>query len=101
MVNIITVDIQNFTYIPATVQIAKGDAIQWRNHDSMKHNAKRETDPVFNTGLLSQGQISSPFTFDTPSGPDGYEYTCSPHPGMKGKIIVSKDKSANTYDSSV
>ena len=89
---IVTVTILNFRYNPESVNISAGDAVQWLNRDVMKHNAKRTTEPVFDTGLLSQGATSAPITFNSPAE-TGYDYSCTPHPGMKGKIVVSESES--------
>ncbi len=80
-VNADTVNIQNFSFVPATLTIKKGTTVTWTNNDPVTHQLKSIT---FNSGLLSKGQNFS-FTFNE-SGT--FDYSCAIHPAMLGKIIV-------------
>ncbi|HVI43199.1 MAG TPA: cupredoxin family copper-binding protein [Anaerovoracaceae bacterium] len=76
-----TVIIENYKFQPAEITIKSGDTITWINKDSMKHTA---TGDSFDSGLLGkdesfQQQFDEIGTFD---------YHCTPHPYMKGKVIV-------------
>jgi len=76
-----TVEIDNFNFIPAQVDIAKGGTVTWRQKDSYNHTVKGAG---FDSGELSQGQ-----TFQHKFEDIGvYDYHCEIHPSMKGKIIV-------------
>jgi plastocyanin len=75
------VNIQNFAFSPATLTVKKGTAVTWTNSDSAPHQIKSDT---FNSGQLSKGQSFS-FTFNDTGT---FDYSCSIHPSMTGKIIV-------------
>ncbi len=76
-----TVVIKDFKFQPAEMTIQKGDTITWINQDSARHNAAGDS---FDTGLLGKGE-SSTLTFDEAGT---FDYICTPHPYMKGKVIV-------------
>lgn len=80
-----TVDvvIKDFAFKEQTVKIKVGDTVRWTNNDDVVHTA---TGSDFDTGSLKQGE-SKEITF-TKSG--SYDYSCTPHPNMKGKVIVSE-----------
>jgi len=75
------VNISNFAFDPAEVTIQAGKSVKWTNEDSAPHTIKSDT---FESPNLSNGQ-SYMHQF-TEKGT--YDYSCSIHPSMKGKIIV-------------
>mgnify|MGYP001573859328 CR=1 FL=1 len=75
------VNIQNFAFAPETLIIKKGATVTWTNNDSAPHQIKSDT---FNSERLSNGQSFS-FTFNDAGS---FDYICSLHPSMTGKIIV-------------
>lgn len=76
-----TVNIEKFAFIPATMTVKKGTAVNWMNYDSTPHQIKST---IFNSSLMSKGQSVS-YTFNTAGI---FDYSCSLHPSMLGKIIV-------------
>ena len=80
--------IENFAYNPATITIKKGTTLTWVNKDEAKHDITPTSgaSDFMRSELLSQGESHSA-TFDVVGE---YEYKCSPHPYMKGKIIVTE-----------
>ncbi len=81
----VSVTIQGFAFSPATVTVKKGTTVVWTNNDSVGHTVTGgERGPT--SRLLGQGETYS-FTFDT-SGTFGYQ--CSPHPSMRGSVIVTE-----------
>jgi plastocyanin len=76
-----TVNIQAFAFTPAVVRVRAGGTVTWTNNDSAVHNA---IGTGFDTGPLARGQ-SATITFDTPGT---YDYRCTPHPAMRGTVIV-------------
>ncbi len=74
-------DISGFAFVAAEVRVRVGGTVTWTNRDPAQHSA---TGNGFNTGLLPQGQSAS-ITFNTPGT---YQYQCSPHPSMRGTVIV-------------
>lgn len=77
------VDIADFAFAPATLTIAAGDTVAWTNRDAIGHTAT-STGGAFDSGLLAQGESWS-MTFTTPGT---YDYLCTPHPTMTGRIVV-------------
>ena len=78
------VRIADFDYEPAALDVTPGTVVKWTNGDSAPHTATAEDDS-FDTGRLNKGE-SGEITFDTPGS---YEYTCTFHPYMEGRIVVS------------
>jgi plastocyanin len=76
-----TITIQNFAFSPATLTVKKGTTITWTNQDSAPHQIKSNS---FNSPKLATGQSFS-FVFNDIGS---FDYSCSIHPSMTGKIIV-------------
>lgn len=77
------VEIVDFGYAPADLTISPGDTVTWTNLDAVAHTATAN-DGAWDTGLLEQGASAS-ITF---TAPGTYEYLCTPHPSMTGRITV-------------
>lgn len=77
------VAIADFAFSPATLTITAGDTVVWTNEDTMIHTAT-STSGLFDSGDLDQGESYS-LTFTTPGT---YDYLCTPHPNMTGRIVV-------------
>lgn len=78
-----TITIRNFAFSPSTLTVKVGTNVTWINEDSVTHQV-REDSGLFESSLLSNGQ-SFTYTF-TIIGT--YNYTCTIHPSMTGKVIV-------------
>lgn len=76
-----TINIQNFAFNPTTLTVKKGTTVTWTNNDSAPHQINSAT---FNSNRLSKGQSFS-FTFNDVGN---FDYVCSIHPSMLGKIII-------------
>lgn len=79
-----TVTIKNFTFQPSTLTIEKGTTITWVNEDSVAHTVTSDDGKFSSSGNLNKADAYQ-FQFNTPGS---YDYHCSPHPFMKGKINV-------------
>ena len=77
-----SVEISGFTFSPSELTVAKGATVTWTNKDSMAHTV---TSSSFDSGPVQNGGSFS-FTF-TQAGT--YDYHCSIHPSMTGKITVT------------
>ncbi len=82
---IVTID--NFTFAPAEVSVAPGETVVWINRDDIPHRVVG-TDKGFDSKALDTDDRFA-FTFSTPGD---YDYFCSLHPHMIGKIIVRADR---------
>jgi plastocyanin len=81
----ITVQIENFAYIPREVDIPVGATVIWQNADDVPHTATSKDDPqVFDSGPLDTDDKFS-FTFTKPGT---YAYYCKVHPHMTGVVVV-------------
>jgi plastocyanin len=79
----IRVTIDNFTYKPETITIPKGTKLEWENDDDIPHTVVETKGKFLSPALDTEDKYA--FTFDLPGT---YEYFCSLHPHMKGKVIV-------------
>jgi plastocyanin len=77
------VSIANFAFTPAEVTIAPGESITWTNEDGAPHGLEYD-DRAPGTDLLLPGASFSR-RFDRPGA---YDYSCSVHPYMTGRVIV-------------
>jgi LPXTG-motif cell wall-anchored protein len=78
-----SVTISDFKFTPDTVTVNEGDTVTWTNDGPTVHTATAEHGS-FDTGVLEKGESGSA-TF-TQAGT--INYICSPHPYMKGKVVV-------------
>lgn len=82
----------NFT--PNTVTVPKGDIIEWTNNDTVPHTVTNAPDgTIFDSGLISPGKT---YSLDTSklNGTE-YDYLCTVHPWMTGKIEITQPVIAN------
>jgi plastocyanin len=76
------VKIENMQFAPATLAVQRGDTVTWRNSDLVPHT-------VTAAGKFDSGNVAPGKTFSRKMDlPGGYDYICSYHPGMKGRIEV-------------
>jgi len=80
------ISIENFSFTPSTLTVGVGTEVTWVNNDEEPHNIVNVGQPtrVFRSGGLDGGEKYS-FIFDKPGT---YEYICSIHPHMSGKVVV-------------
>ena len=76
--------IDNFTFSPAEFKVPVGTTVTWVNHDDIPHTVV-ETDRKFRSKALDTDDSFS-YTFTTPGT---YDYFCSLHSKMVGKIVVN------------
>ena len=85
----VTVKIDNFRFAPAELRVAAGARISWTNHDDIPHNVVA-ANKAFASPVLDTGETFS----QTFPAPGEYEYYCSLHPKMTGKLIVGDSRAA-------
>ena len=78
------VAIDNFSFAPAAATVPVGTTITWVNHDDVPH-VVMSTEKKFKSPVLDTDEKFS-HAFDAPGT---YEYFCSLHPRMTGRIVVS------------
>jgi amicyanin len=77
------VKIDNFSFGPTELKVAVGTTVTWTNRDDIPHTVV-SNDKVFKSKVLDSDEKFS-FTF-TKAGT--YEYFCSIHPHMTGRVVV-------------
>lgn len=78
-----TVKIDNFTFSPMTLEVNRGTTITWLNKDDIPHVVASTEGKFKSRAIDTDGSYT--FTFTEPGT---YEYYCSVHPKMTGKIVV-------------
>jgi plastocyanin len=74
--------------VPALVELSPGETVTWMNDDGAPHNIFVKNRPASET-LISGSSYSTNFEH-----PGDYEYLCSIHPYMMGKINVTGRRAA-------
>jgi LPXTG-motif cell wall-anchored protein len=87
------VTISDFQFSPGTVTVNVGDTVTWSNNGPTGHSATAN-DGSFDTGILQKGSSGS-HTF---SQAGSFSYICTPHPFMKGTVVVQAAASGNSGD---
>ncbi len=77
------VKIDNFSFVPETLTVKAGATVTWVNNDDVPHTVVSITKKFSSHVLDTDDKYTQTFTV-----PGTYEYYCSVHPHMKGKVIV-------------
>jgi amicyanin len=78
-----TVSMDHNTFIPSEITVVPGTTVTWVNKETMPHTVV-DANKGFRSKTLAK-DASFSFTFATAGD---YDYLCSIHPFMKGKVIV-------------
>jgi plastocyanin len=81
--NAAAVKIDNFNFTPPTLVVAPGTTVTWTNDDDSPHTVVEKDRKFKSSALDTDDSFSQIFT-----APGEYEYFCSIHPRMVGKIVV-------------
>jgi plastocyanin len=76
------VKMDSIQFSPASLTVQRGDTVTWRNTDPVPHTATAKG--KFDSGNIAPGKSWS-HRMDLPGE---FDYICSYHPGMKGKVTV-------------
>jgi amicyanin len=77
------VKIDNFNFSPAVLSIPAGTNVTWINQDDVPHAIVSTDKQIISPALDTDEHFSFRFT-----APGTYDYYCSVHPHMTGKVIV-------------
>jgi plastocyanin len=77
------VTIDNFTFSPAALTVAKGTQVTWTNHDDIPHSIVVTGIGAHSKALDTDGSFS--YQFDKAGT---FSYVCGLHPHMHGQIVV-------------
>lgn len=75
-----TVAVVDNKFEPEEIEVAPGDTVTWVWEGAVNHNVKGEG---FESPVQKDGTYEREF-----SSAGEYEYICTLHPGMKGKVVV-------------
>ena len=78
------VEISKMKFVPAELNVKKGDTVVWINRDIFPHDVARFEDKSWRSSPLQKGQTWSMVAIKSEI------YFCTLHVVMKGKIIVKK-----------
>ena len=82
----VTVSIELFAFNPPVVTVPAGTTVRWVNRDRFQHDVFGVQDATFlRSPVLSQAQ-GFEYTF---AAPGTYDYICSIHPSMTGRVVVT------------
>src|SRR4051794_16663699 len=76
--------VDNFSFSPTTASVAAGTTVTWTNRDDVPHNIVSTTRHFKSPVLDTDQRFSHAF-----EAPGTYEYFCSIHPRMTGRIEVA------------
>jgi len=77
------VTIDNFNFTPSTITVSAGTTVVWTNEDDVPHNVTNP-DKEFKSPTLDTDDKWA-YTFKKPGT---YEYYCTIHPKMTGRVVV-------------
>jgi Cytochrome P460/Copper binding proteins, plastocyanin/azurin family len=76
--------IQHYRFLPGELTARSGERVTWYNDDEVDHRILIEGLSGFDSGVMKHGASYS-LIFH---GPAEYNYRCTIHPTMRGKVIV-------------
>jgi len=76
-------EMRTMTFEPKRIEIAPGATVRWTNNDQLVHTITAE-DGSWDSGPIEPGKTWS-HTFTQPGE---YSFHCTPHPFMKGVVVV-------------
>jgi amicyanin len=77
---------KNLNFLQSRLQVTVGTTVEWKNNDPLPHTVTA-VDKSFSSGLINPGKTYS----RTFTKPGTYSYFCTPHPFMKGVIVVKAE----------
>ena len=78
------ITIANFAFSPAEIMVMRGTQVTWTNNDAAPHGLTHK-DGAPGKGVLLPGEAVSR-VYDTPGT---FDYVCSVHPYMTGRVVVT------------
>jgi plastocyanin len=84
------VEIRDHGFDAPSVTVKPGTTVTWVNHDDDTHTVTSTVDAFRSSGLDPDETFSHTFT-----KPGTYEYYCTLHPLMTGKVVVTPERSGS------
>ena len=78
-------------FVPETLTVSKGTTVSWTNEDTTLHTVTSGSAESGNSGTeFDSSYLAAGKTFQHPFNTAGtFDYYCTLHPYMKGKVVVS------------
>ena len=80
-----SVTIDNFTFTPQVLRVKVGTTVRWTNQDDIPHTVMSENAEFHSKALDTEDSFSF-----TAAKAGTYNYFCSLHPKMTGKLVVEQ-----------
>lgn len=80
---VVEAGMRGFAYVPPRLEVVSGTTVEWTNQDAVPHTVTA-AEGGFDSGLIGPGARWR-HTF---SRPGVYSFHCTPHPFMKGTVVV-------------
>ncbi len=77
------VEVSSFKFGTDTVRVAAGQIVRWVNHDPLDHSVTFDAEGPVSGPIPAGGSYAVKF-----DRPGVYAYHCTPHPYMKGVVVV-------------
>ena len=81
---VIQAGMRGMAFTPGRIEVPVGTTVTWTNNDPLAHTVTA-ADRSFDSGLIQSGASWS-YTF---ARPGAYDFSCTPHPFMKGTVVVT------------
>ena len=90
----------NPSYDPAILNVSKGESMEWTNNDNAPHTVTSSIDEgqTFDSSLIMAGDTFLLQSSDLSE--DKYDYFCTLHPFMKGRIILNGNNATTSGNQS-
>jgi plastocyanin len=79
----VTAEVRDFMFRPARLTVRAGTTVMWTNGGQVAHTVTAE-DGSFDSGLIESGERRAMLF----SKPGSFPFHCTPHPFMRGEIVV-------------
>ena len=77
------IEMRNFVFSPASLEVAVGDTVVWINRDAAPHTATDSAAAWGSGAVKAEGRWSR-----VVDAPGRFPYLCDYHPSMRGELIV-------------
>jgi len=82
--SVVEVEVRGFAFGGEALHVPAGTIVRWVNHDAVGHTVTPE-EGDWGSSLIGPGEIFEHAFSD----PGEYAYHCTPHPFMKGRVVVT------------
>lgn len=81
------VTIQDYKFVEPLIKVKVGTTVTWINKDGVRHNVAPDGDSDLPEGKQIGNNETYSYTFNKAGT---FDYLCTPHPYMKGTVVVTE-----------